>query len=65
MTAVIDTATLESWGQYAEASDPCWDWEAARVDGKLLRFGYCGNRVLVLVVTLPPPRESGAEKSSH
>lgn len=46
----------------ASAADPwlqdAWDWEAARVDGKLHRFGYCGDRVLVLVVVLHDPVHS-------
>jgi len=54
-TPVVDLAALQSWHQYSQATAPVWDWETARMDGKLHRFGYWGSRVLVLVVTIQEP----------
>lgn len=42
-------------GTQGRAEDSDWDWEAARVDGKLIRFGYQRDCVLVLVFRLPGP----------
>lgn len=47
-----DIAADTSWAEYAAAPVQDWDWEAARLDGKLVRFGYQGDRVLVLVVSM-------------
>jgi len=41
----------EAWSRLGPAESE-WDWEAARIGGKLYRFGYCRNEVLVLVLTL-------------
>lgn len=43
-------------GAQGRVEDPDWDWEAARVDGKLIRFGYRRDCVLVLVLKLFPPK---------
>ena len=41
----------EAWSRLQPA-EPDWDWETARIGGKLFRFGYCQDQVLVLVVTI-------------
>jgi len=41
----------EAWSRLAPVEAE-WDWEAARIGGKLYRFGYCRNEVLVVVLTL-------------
>lgn len=44
------------WRSPESAQDSDWDWEAACVDGKLIRFGYQRDCVLVLVLKLAAPK---------
>jgi len=49
---VRPSATVnEAWSRLAPVEGE-WDWEAARIDGKLYRVGYWRNEVLVVVLTL-------------
>lgn len=45
----------EAWSRL-QPPEPEWDWEAACIDGKLFRFGYCHGHVLVLVLHLDETR---------
>ena len=44
----------EAWSRLQPA-EPEWEWEAACIDGKLYRFGYSQDQVLVLVLKIHEP----------
>lgn len=56
MDIAVDTTTDPRRSEQEPAAVPEWDWEAARVDGKLIRCGYQRDRVLVLVLSLSGPK---------
>lgn len=56
MDIAINRFAAPGWGPQETHQTSDWDWEAARVDGKLIRFGYQRDCVLVLVLTLARPK---------
>jgi hypothetical protein len=56
MDIAVNTSASGRWRLHERPEDADWDWEAARVDGKLIRFGYQPDCVLVLVLTLARPK---------
>jgi hypothetical protein len=56
MEIAVNRFAARVWKPEERAADCDWDWEAARVDGKLIRFGYQPDCVLVLVLTLARPK---------
>lgn len=62
MDIAVNRFPARTWRPDERTEDSDWDWEAARVDGKLIRFGYQPDCVLILVLTLarpnPPDQQS-------
>lgn len=56
MDIAVKPGASGRWRLHERPEASAWDWEAARVDGKLIRFGYQRDCVLVLVLTLATPK---------